>query len=142
LALAAALAFALGTLPMAAQTSLPASTNAVKNSLFSSSQPFFAGATTPTSDGMETAAAPAQDTAPAAKKDVLPSDIYNGGFFVESKDKSFSLYANGLFQVRYTGFIPKSTVAPFGEPTTGTSTFDVYLARVALSGSVFQPSLK
>ncbi len=142
LALAAALAFVLGTLPMAAQTALPASTNAVKNSLFSSSQPMFADATASAGDGTETAAAHAQDTAPAAKKDVLPSDIYNGGFFVESKDKSFSLYANGLFQVRYTGFIPKSTVAPFGEPTTGTSTFDVYLARVALSGSVFQPSLK
>jgi len=144
--LVAAFSFGLGVLPMAAQTVFPAAAMTGKSSLFSSSQPLVAEATTPTAPGTLAATdAPAtetQDTAPAATKQVLPADIYNGGFFVESKDKSFSLYANGLFQVRYTGFVPHHDVLAFGEPTTGVSGFDVYLARVALSGSVFQPSLK
>ncbi len=132
---------------MASQTPASLSRTEGANSQ-SSSQPLLAEAVAPA--GISTSAvaveakatAAPQDEAPAAAKPVLPADIYNGGFYVESKDKSFSLYANGLFQVRYTGFVPHQSVANFGEPTTGTSTFDVYLARVALSGSVFKPSLK
>lgn len=73
---------------------------------------------------------------------LTPADIYNGGFYLESADKSFSLFANGLFQIRYTGFVPSSSVQALGESSQGTDTFDVYLARLALSGSVFQPNLK
>jgi hypothetical protein len=131
----------------AATTTSPDTTGAK----VSTSQPLIAEAAVPairaatSSAGTGAPPAPAvaeQDAAPAATKPILPADIYNGGFFLESKDKSFSIYANGLFQVRYTGFVPHQSVAQFGEPTTGTSTFDVYLARVALSGSVFQPNLK
>ncbi|NYF80794.1 porin [Granulicella arctica] len=115
----------------------------------SSSQPLLAEVTTPAGVGsaagspsvIAVAVPAAQDASPATKE-LLASDIYNGGFFVETKDKSFSLYANGLFQVRYTGFVPHHDVLAQGEPTTGTSTFDVFLGRVALSGSVYQPSLK
>lgn len=73
---------------------------------------------------------------------IMPADIYNGGFFIETADKSYSLVANGLFQVRYTGFKPANSVQPLGESSQGTNTFDVFLGRLALSGSVFQPSLK
>jgi len=109
--------------------------------LAESANPFSTVATSsPAAAGAAVApAAAAQDT-PA--KLSLPKDIYNGGFFVESADKRFSLYVNGLAQVRYTGFVPHQDVTAFGEPATGSSTFDVYLARVALSGSVFEPSLK
>jgi len=154
LLLAAALPFAVCTLPMTAQTAASPSAIAavtLSGAASSSSQSLLAEATVPAginstsgNDGAAGAAAPAapaQD-APAATKPILPADIYNGGFFVESKDKSFSLYVNGLAQVRYTGFVPHQSVVPLGEPSTGSSTFDVYLARIALSGSVFQPSLK
>jgi hypothetical protein len=73
---------------------------------------------------------------------ILSPKIYDGGFFVATPDKSFSLYANGLFQIRYTGFKPSANVANFGESSAATDTFDVYLGRIALSGSVFQPNLK
>jgi len=147
--LATALPLAVCTLPMAAQTAgstTDINAAALSRAQHSPSQALLAeaapGGSGATNDGAAAPAAPAQDAAPAASKPILPADIYNGGFYVESKDKSFSLYVNGLAQVRYTGFVPKQNVVPFGEPSTGTSTFDVYLARVALSGSVFQPSLK
>ena len=73
---------------------------------------------------------------------VLPADIYNGGFFLSTEDKSYSLVANGLFQVRYTGFKPADSVQALGESSQGTNNFDVFLGRLALSGSVYEPSLK
>ncbi len=79
-------------------------------------------------------------SAPAGK--LSPSDIYRGGFFLESADKTFSLFVNGLFQVRYTGFKPADSVQALGESSQGTNNFDVYLGRLALSGSVFRPNLK
>lgn len=71
-----------------------------------------------------------------------PADIYNGGFYLESADKSFSLFANGVLQIRYTGFVPSNTVQALGESSQATDSFDVYLARLAFSGSAFQPNLK
>jgi hypothetical protein len=130
---------------MASQTAVSLGAAGGTHPQWSSSQPLLAAVTTPAELSPSvntTAAAPLQEETPAAAKPVLPADIYNGGFFVESTDKTFSLYVNGLAQVRYTGFVPHQSVAAFGEPTTGSSTFDVYLARVALSGSVFKPSLK
>ncbi len=60
-------------------------------------------------------------------------DIYDGGFFVRAEDGSFSLKVNGFAQVRYTFF----------EPEKGKSNhnFDVALARLAFSGTVFDPAL-
>jgi hypothetical protein len=147
--LATALPFALGTLSMAAQTAPAFNAPDAHAPLSYTSQPLVAESVAPFSFGHfssnygdGTGAAPAVAAQDAPVKSILPKDIYNGGFFVESSDKSFSLYINGLAQIRYTGFVPHHDVLQFGEPTTGTSTFDVYLARVAFSGSVYQPSLK
>lgn len=60
-------------------------------------------------------------------------DIYDNGFFIRSRDNRFSLVVNGFAQARYTFF----------EPDEGRSThnFDVALARLAFSGSVFDPNV-
>jgi len=68
--------------------------------------------------------------------------IYDGGFYVASEDNRFSLHINGLFQPRFTEFAPNSSATELGAPSTNTSDFDLYLGRLALSGSVFDPSLK
>jgi hypothetical protein len=73
---------------------------------------------------------------------LMPADIYHGGFFVETADKSYSLIVNGLLQIRYTGFKPANSVQALGESSQGTNNFDVFLGRLALSGSVFESSLK
>ena len=73
---------------------------------------------------------------------LAPADIYSSGFFISTTDKSYSLYVNGLFQVRFTGFKPNSNVVPLGESDAGTANFDVFLGRMAVSGSAFSPSLK
>ena len=60
-------------------------------------------------------------------------DIYDDGFTFRSKDNRFSLTLNGFGQFRYT----------LSSPETGKTaqTFDVALARLALSGVVFDPRL-
>jgi Phosphate-selective porin O and P len=68
--------------------------------------------------------------------------IYDGGFYVASEDNKFSLHINGLFQPRFTEFVPNSGATALGAPTSNTSDFDTYLGRLALSGSVFDPSVK
>ncbi len=67
------------------------------------------------------------------KKEVKVEDIYDNGFFVRSKDNRFSLVVNGFTQFRYT----------LSEPDIGSTshTFDVGLARLALSGNVFDPKI-
>jgi hypothetical protein len=55
---------------------------------------------------------------------LMPTDIYHGGFFVETPDKSYSLIVNGLFQARYTGFKPANSVQALGESSQGTNNFD------------------
>ncbi len=67
---------------------------------------------------------------------------YNDGFFIASEDKRYSLYVNGLFQIRYTGLKPQNNVVMLGENSAATDTFDVFLGRLAVSGSVFEPQLK
>ncbi len=63
-------------------------------------------------------------------------DVYDGGFYVRSKDKSYSLKINGFVQSRYT------LLAPAGTDDGGTrNNFDVALARLAFSGNVFDPKL-
>jgi len=58
---------------------------------------------------------------------------YDGGFYIRSKDKPFSLVANALGQFRYTFFRPN------GGNTN--QNFDVALGRLALSGIMFDPKL-
>ena len=93
-------------------------------------------ATTPLEAGVKSPAA--ADTTGG----LIPADIYRGGFFVETADKSYSLIVNGLFQIRYTGFKPANSVQTLGESSQGTNNFDVFLGRLALSGSIFESSLK
>jgi len=152
LLLAAALSLSACAWPAAAQTAAsaaetPAAETPARPTLLAklnAAAPPAASLDAKAAEPASAAAPAAQDAgaAPAVKKPIVPADIYDGGFFVSTEDKSYSLYVNGLFQIRYTGFVPHQSVAAFGEPTTGSSTFDVYLARVALSGSVFKPSLK
>jgi hypothetical protein len=87
-------------------------------------------------------ASTASGTETATTHKLKAADIYNGGFYVTSEDKSYSVHLNGLFQVRYTGFVPSSSVQALGESSQATDTFDVYLGRLAVSGSVFQPNLQ
>ena len=77
-----------------------------------------------------------------ARGTLMPADIYRDGFFVETADKSYSLTVNGLLQIRYTGFKPANSVQALGESSQGTNNFDVFLGRLAFSGSVFESSLK
>ena len=77
-----------------------------------------------------------------ARGTLMPADIYRDGFFVETADKSYSLTVNGLLQIRYTGFKPANIVQALGESSQGTNNFDVFLGRLAFSGSVFESSLK
>jgi hypothetical protein len=58
---------------------------------------------------------------------------YDGGFYIRSKDKPFSLVANGFGQFRYTLTKPQQS--------GWNQTFDVALARLALSGIMFEPNL-
>ncbi len=67
------------------------------------------------------------------KPDFAPEDVYDGGFFIRSKDGRYSLKLNGFLQARYT----------LSAPDAGKSrnNFDVALARLALSGNVFDPKV-
>ncbi|MGE0683153.1 MAG: hypothetical protein AB7P69_19915, partial [Candidatus Binatia bacterium] len=58
-------------------------------------------------------------------------DIYDGGFFVKTKDDSFSLKVNGFGQFRYTFMSP--------EKGKDNNNFDLALGRLAFSGHVFDP---
>ena len=83
-----------------------------------------------------------KETTPGITSGLAPADIYNDGFFVTSADKSFSVFLNGLFQIRFTGFKPQQSVAQFGASPDGSTNFDVFLGRFATSGTVFSPTLK
>jgi len=81
------------------------------------------------------------ETTPGIKTGLAPADIYDKGFYLRSEDKSYSLFINGLFQVRYTAFKPND-ISHYGSLNNFQNTFDVFLGRIALSGSVFEPDLK
>ena len=63
----------------------------------------------------------------------LPEAGYDGGFYLRSKDKPFSIVVNSLGQFRYTFFKPTGDNA--------NQTFDVALGRLAFSGMMFDPKL-
>ena len=69
----------------------------------------------------------------ALRRGVTAKEIYDGGFYVRTEDGSFSLTVNGFAQARYTFFDP--------EHGKSNNNFDVALARLAFSGSVFDPKL-
>jgi hypothetical protein len=68
--------------------------------------------------------------------------IYDGGFYVKTEDGNFSLHVNGLFQPRFTDFDPRRSATALGAPATNVEDFDIFLGRLALSGSAFDPSIK
>ncbi len=83
----------------------------------------------------------AAEVTPGITTGLAPADIYNRGFFLQSNQKRFSLFINGLFQIRYTLFAPNSVIH-YGALENTQNTFDVFLGRLAFSGSVFAPDLK
>jgi len=97
------------------------------------------GATTAAASSTSASAAPAGRSGPAS---AALSDIYDNGFFLRSADDTFSMCVNGLFQTRYTWFDPRSSVAPLGGRPGAVNNFDVYLGRLAVSGTAFDPKLK
>ena len=70
----------------------------------------------------------------ARKKGFAPEDVYDNGFFIRSKDGKYSLNVNGFLQARYTLTTP--------DKGRSRNNFDVALARLAFSGSVFDPKVK
>jgi len=82
-----------------------------------------------------------KETTPGIKTGLAPADIYEKGFYLRSEDKSYSLYINGMFQNRFTVF-KANDVSHFGALDNYQNTFDVFLGRLAFSGSVFEPDLK
>ncbi len=75
----------------------------------------------------------AKSASEGKKREFEADEIYDNGFYIRSKDKRFSLVINGFTQFRYT----------FSDPGKGSPshTFDVALARLALSGNVFDPKI-
>jgi hypothetical protein len=55
---------------------------------------------------------------------------YDGGFYLRTADKKFSLVANGFIQARFTSNFATS------------NNFDLALGRFAFSGNVFDPNIK
>lgn len=70
-----------------------------------------------------------------------PNAGYDNGFFIRSADGNYALTANGLLQLRYTGFKPHDGNAAFVPGTGFVNNFDVFLGRLALSGNAFDPSI-
>ena len=58
---------------------------------------------------------------------------YNDGFYVKSKDQPYSMVFNGFGQFLYSNNTPQGKNLTQG--------FDVALARLAISGNVFDPKL-
>jgi hypothetical protein len=71
--------------------------------------------------------------APAAKAG--PELGYDGGFFVRTTDKRYSLYVNGFAWLRYT--ISKDST----DGSKLNNNFDLGLGRLAFSGNIFDPRL-
>jgi len=86
----------------------------------------------------------------SATTSVPPSDApsrkmvetgYDGGFFVRTDDNKFSVKFNGLAQLRYTGFEPHNSNLQFAPGSGWVNNLDVYLGRLAVSGTAFDPSV-
>ena len=60
-------------------------------------------------------------------------DVYDGGFYIRSKDNRYSLNINGFAQARYTLLAP--------DKGDSRNNFDVALARLAFSGTIFDPKV-
>jgi hypothetical protein len=77
-------------------------------------------------------AARAEPPPPPALPPPTPLFGYDNGFFLRTADERYSLYVNGFAQVRYTADVAHDTFS---------STFDLALGRLALSGNIFDKRL-
>ncbi len=133
---------------------LPANANAAGagSSSPAASAGLVAGSATPAAEpanGPSASAALSPTAAPAPANAAAPqqndsgiSAKYDGGFHLATADNKFTMTVNGLFQPRFTEFVANDDAKALGAPPTADSDFDIYLGRVALSGSVFDPSIK
>jgi hypothetical protein len=69
------------------------------------------------------------------------ADIYDRGFFLRSRNRKFSLFINGLLQIRYSFFKPNA-VGRYDYSNRTQNDFQVYLGRLAFSGNIFDESLR
>jgi len=67
---------------------------------------------------------------------------YDNGFHLASENNKFTMTVNGLFQPRFTAFDPNGNAQALGAPTTETNDFDIFLGRLAFSGTIFDPSIQ
>lgn len=88
------------------------------------------------------ASATAANGGAAQKSNMELTAQYDGGFHVATADNKFTMTVNGLFQPRFTAFAPNSDAQALGAPPSETNNFDIYLGRLALSGSIFDPSIQ
>lgn len=69
------------------------------------------------------------------------ADIYDRGFFLRSRQRKFSLFINGLLQIRYSFFKPNA-VGRYDYSNRTQNDFQVYLGRLAFSGNIFDESIR
>jgi hypothetical protein len=85
--------------------------------------------------------APAADAAAQANKPEVKVSFDND-FHLATADNKFTMNIHGLFQPRFTEFVANSDAKALGASPTADSDFDIYLGRLAFSGSAFDPSIK
>jgi hypothetical protein len=77
----------------------------------------------------------------ASERGPSEADIYDRGFFIRSRNRKFSLYINGLLQIRYS-FFKANSISRYDASNRAQSDFQVYLGRLAFSGNIFDESLR
>jgi hypothetical protein len=127
-----ALSPANGSAASGAASSLAASTAASAPSVDAASGPAASVALAPAANG----------GAAQQSSNMELNAQYAGGFHVATADNKFTMTVNGLFQPRFTAFAPNTDAQALGAPAAETNDFDIYLGRLALSGSIFDPSVK
>lgn len=88
--------------------------------------------------------APASNAAAAAAQASKPEVkvSFDNDFHLATEDNKFTMNIHGLFQPRFTEFVANSDAKALGASPTADSDFDIYLGRLAFSGSAFDPSIK
>jgi hypothetical protein len=143
----AALEKQLSAISSPKDSAIPNSTIAVSPASHAANGSGLAAAPVPTASATVSPAASAT-LAPSARSAAAQQHApelnvsYDGGFHLASADNNFTMTINGLFQPRFTAFDPNSNAQALGASTTETNNFDIYLGRLAFSGSIFDPSIK
>ncbi len=125
-----------------AKASAPASSSAVAvNAGTSTASANAANGPTGTAALAPTPNAPAAGAAAQASKPEVKVSFDND-FHLATDDNKFTMNIHGLFQPRFTEFVANSDARALGASPTADSDFDIYLGRLAFSGSAFDPSIK